>query len=122
MIAGCEFGSQTHNELAKQATDAILKRLYQCTTLQPTDAILIIECFKTALLSERAKDLLVDAVSSKTTLDFFVIDDPTKDEDSTEDEDGNQECVAFCSFLADSDIIGLAVATSQHEAIQVLAG
>ena len=53
MIAGCEFGSQTHNELAKQATDAILKRLYQCTTLQPTGAILIIECLKTALLSER---------------------------------------------------------------------
>ena len=54
--AGSEFGSHRHTEMAKQATEAILKRLCQCATLQAGDATQIIALFKVDLLPKEERD------------------------------------------------------------------
>ena len=112
VTAGCEIGSTRHKELAKEAMKSILKRMLKCTTLDATAATSIIKLFKTELLVKEYRDRLVDAVNSKTYSNFAHID--------VHECDCNQTCDAFYLYLTASDIVDLAVATSQHEAIQVL--
>ena len=114
MNTRCEFVNKRHEDLAKKATQAILNRRRQCTTLEPTDVTSMIQMFQTDVLPEEERNKLIDAISSKTNFYVVVI------EDTPRDEDGDQECHAFHLYLTDSDIFDLAVATSQHEAIQVL--
>ena len=116
IVVSNDFGSQRQKYHASDAADAILNGIRRCTRLQPTDATSIIELLETELLTEKERDVLVNAIRSKTNVDSFVIDDTPKD------EDGNQECNGIYWYLTQSGITGLASATSQHEAIQVLVG
>ena len=103
-----DSGSQSYQDHVQHCMMVILGRLHRCTTLPPLDACRIIGVIQTALLAKPGRDMLVDTILSKTTPDTIIIDD------------GDQECDSFYSYLTDSDIMGLTVATSHHEAIQVL--
>ena len=86
-----DFGSERHNLEANRVRFAMMHRIDLCPTLQPTDATLILEHFETDLLSEKAKDMLADAIISNTNLNFAHIDD--------HECDGNQKvrCILLVS-------------------------
>ena len=97
--AGCELGSKRHNDLAKRATQSILKGLCRLATLEATAATSMIELFKTELFAKKERDLLVEAINSKTNSNFAHIDD--------NECDCNQKCDTFNLYLTDSGMFAL---------------